>query len=194
MLQDSIPYFDAHAHAQFLPYDADRGQMLQRARAAGVKMITVGTQHSTSAAGVKLAEEYPDDVWAAVGFHPAHVAEDWHHDKNEQRAPEPEAFDPGKLRELARYPKVVAIGECGLDYFRIPDNGTGTKEKQKDLFRAQIELAREAGKPLMVHCRAAFGDLIEMLVRHPSSSIFSRARRMTRADCSIWDIHSPLAA
>lgn len=163
MAQDIIPFLDAHTHAQFPAYDADREEVLRRAKAVGVKMINAGTQSSTSEAAVKLAEEYPREMWAAVGFHPAHAAGEWHHDKNEQENGEREVFDIEKLRDLARHPKVVAIGECGLDYFRLMDNGTRIREQQKEIFRAQIQLAQEIQKPLMIHCRNAFEDLIGIL-------------------------------
>src|SRR3989304_1622954 len=108
-----LKLFDAHSHVQFPAYDSDRDAVISRAQNAGVKMIAVGTQHSTSKAAIELAEKYPDDVWATVGFHPGHVIEalpdasvgaGWHHDKNEQRESVPEKFDIEKLRELAKHP------------------------------------------------------------------------------------------
>ena len=162
-MQD-IPFLDAHTHVQFPAYDADREAVLRRAREAGVKMINVGTQISTSRAAIELAEQNPGDLWATVGFHPAHVASEWFHDQNEQSSPEPELFDVAVLKELAKRPKVVAIGECGLDHFRIGDaSKEKTKERQRTIFEAQIRLAKELQKPLMIHCRSAFRDLIEVL-------------------------------
>lgn len=160
-LSSAEKFFDVHTHPQFLSYDADRDEVLRRAREAGVKMIAAGTQCSSSRAAVKLAEKYPNDIWAAVGFHPAHFSEHWHHDKNEQASPEREVFDIEKLEELAKNPKVVAIGECGLDYFRVKDQAS--RVMQKEGFVAQIELAHKIKKPLTIHCRAAFGDLISIL-------------------------------
>ena len=156
-------YFDAHTHAQFLGYGSDRDEMLARAKAAGIKMITVGTQYSTSLAGVKLAEEHPGEIWATVGYHPAHANVEWHHDKNEQEESAPEVFDYTKFKKLAEHPAVVAIGECGLDYFRIKEDDQETRARQKAVFLEQIKLAHEVGKPLMIHCRAAFDDLITIL-------------------------------
>ncbi|MDE2019070.1 MAG: TatD family hydrolase [Patescibacteria group bacterium] len=162
---ETASFLDAHTHAQFPAYDADRESVLQRARDVGVKMINVGTQFSTSEAAIKLAERFPKEMWAAIGFHPAHAEDDdWHHDKNEQAEAEAEVFDVERLRKLAQHPKVVAIGECGLDYFReARERKPEVGEKQKNIFQAQIELAAELDKPLMIHCRNAFPDLIGIL-------------------------------
>lgn len=159
-------YLDAHTHVHFLTFDPDREEVMKRAKAAGVKVITVGTQISTSEAAIKFAKDYPDDAWATVGFHPSHMnnREYWHHDKNEQEHPEPELFDPAKLKELAKDDKVVAIGECGLDYFRVNDEDA--KHRQVEAFVEQINIALEVNKPLMIHCREAFQDLIKILKEH----------------------------
>ncbi|MDP3999699.1 MAG: TatD family hydrolase [bacterium] len=148
--------FDSHTHVQFSAYDNDREEVIKRAREAGVKMICVGTQFSTSEAGIKLAEKYPDDIWASVGFHPNHaVSEGWHHDPDEQSEARPEKFDSDQLEKLALNPKVVAIGECGLDYYRIRNDELGIKNKQKEVFLAQAEIAQKLNKALMIHCRSS---------------------------------------
>lgn len=154
--------FDAHTHIHFPAYDSDREEVMARARKQNVAMITVGTQFSTSKSAVDFANANPD-VWATVGFHPGHFAEKWHHDKNEQVSGEPEVFDPVALEELARQKKVVAIGECGLDYFRLEGESQAIKSRQKEAFEKQIEIAHAVGKPLMIHCRSAFPDLIDLL-------------------------------
>lgn len=162
-------FFDAHTHIHFPAYDADREEVFARAKSAGVKMITVGTQFSTSLAAVEFAKAHKGDAWATVGFHPAHFSVNWYHDKNEQAGAEHEKLDVGMLRELAREPEVVAIGECGLDYFRVKDDES--KKRQKEGFLKQLELAAESKKPLMVHCRSAFGDLIDTLVNCQRSNV-----------------------
>src|SRR3989344_6291895 len=101
--------FDAHTHIQFPAYDDDRDAVISRAREAGVKMITVGTQLSTSRAGIALAKQYPEDIWATVGYHPNHADLNWHHDKNEQADSNPETFDVDVFNKLADEEKVVAI-------------------------------------------------------------------------------------
>lgn len=146
---------DAHCHIQFPAYDLDRDAVIGRARKAGVSMIAVGTQHATSQDAVALAREYPGEVWATAGFHPGHVAADWYFDKNEQRAAEQERFDSKALRALARDPNVVAVGECGLDYYR--NKTEEVRRKQTEVFQEQVELAHELKKPLMIHCRPSKG-------------------------------------
>lgn len=165
-------FWDAHNHLHFPAYDSDRGEVLSRAVSAGVKMISVGTQLSSSGAAVEFAKNNQGKVWASVGFHPGHFAENWHHDKNEQLEPKPEAMDIKKLEELAAEREVVAIGECGLDYFRL--SGEGERERQKEAFASQIEMASRLHKPLMIHCRNAFADLIEIL-REKKGSLLEEA-------------------
>lgn len=154
---------DSHCHVQFPAYDVDRQVVIERAQKVGVGMMIIGTQYSTSVEAVGLAERYPDEAWAAVGFHPNHVNPDSYHDPWESREKQQEIFEYEKFRELACHFKVAAIGECGLDYYRIRNHESGIIERQKEVFRYQIELAKEVNKPLVVHCRNAFRDLIGIL-------------------------------
>jgi len=115
----------------------------------------VGTQQDTSRRAVEMAEAYEDGVYAMVGLHPVHTDASYHDEKEfgpEQKGftTRGEVFDTDYYRKLAGSEKVVAIGECGLDYYRISPE---TKEKQDAAFIAQIELANEVGKPLMLHIR-----------------------------------------
>lgn len=137
--------FDAHCHLQFPQYDADRAEVLQRMREKGMGAIIIGTDMETSRAGVALAREY-DFLWASVGLHPNDNLE--------------EVFDEGGFRELAGDPKVVAIGECGLDYFR---SGKTSAEQatQKERFEQHISLALVAQKPLIIHCRSSVAKAME---------------------------------
>ncbi|MDE2001331.1 MAG: TatD family hydrolase [Patescibacteria group bacterium] len=150
----TIPFIDAHAHVQFPAYDADRDAVMARAREAGVRMVLVGTQYGTSVAGIELAKRYPDDARAAIGFHPSHVAEQWHHDPKEQHEAESEKFDAARFRALAADPMVVAVGECGLDYYRLTEgDAEKVKSRQREVFLEQARIAQEVDKPLMIHCR-----------------------------------------
>jgi len=176
---NKMSIFDTHSHVQFPVYDNDREAVIGRARMSGIKMIAVGTQVSTSESAIQLAHKYPEDIWATVGYHPNHIVIDsdrgigatnsWFHDKKEQKDAVPEKFDIEKLRALALDPKVVAIGECGLDYYRITNNESGIKEKQREIFLKQVELAQELNKSLMIHCRPskgtndAYEDLLQLL-------------------------------
>ncbi|MSR42602.1 MAG: TatD family deoxyribonuclease, partial [Pedosphaera sp.] len=128
-------FYDTHAHLDYPDYADDFALMLERATAAGItRLITIGTDLESSARAVKLAETHAE-IFAAIGWHPGNALE----------APE-EIRVP--LRELARHPKVVAIGETGLDYYRLPSASGGTAEddarykaKQIAIFQQQLEVA-----------------------------------------------------
>ena len=135
--------FDSHAHVDGPEFDADRDAVLARARAAGVKRMVVigavGDFHSAERA-VAFAERDPD-VWATVATHPHDVA---------QMTPEWWATH----ERLARHPRVVAIGETGLDYYY----DHSPREAQRDAFAKFVELARSVGKPVVCHIRDAHDD------------------------------------
>lgn len=168
-------FFDAHTHVQFSGYDDDRDAVIERAVAADVQMINVGTQRDTSRAAVELAHAYPHAMYAAVGLHPVHTSISFHDaaelgggDAAKAFTSRGEIFDVEYYRALALDPKTVAIGECGLDYFHFNENEPRDEQikKQKAAFLAQIELAKEIKKPLMIHCRDAFADLIAFVQPH----------------------------
>lgn len=171
-------YFDAHTHVQFSGYDEDRDAVIARAVAADVQMVNVGTQKDTSRAAVAFAHKYPETMYAAIGLHPVHTSRSFHDvqelggaDAGSGATPfnsRGEIFDEEYYRTLALDPKTVAIGECGLDYFHFNEDEPHEAqiEKQKAAFLAQIELSKEVKKPLMIHCRNAFDDLIEFLRPH----------------------------
>ena len=169
-------FFDAHTHVQFSAYDADREAVISRAKDAGVRFVNVGTQKDTSRRAVELAEQH-EDIFAVTGLHPVHTSRSFH-DADELGGGEAakgftsrgEIFDAAYYRELALHPKTLAIGECGLDYFHFNEDESRDEQikKQKDAFLAQIALAAEVKKPLMIHCREAFPDLISILRAEPS--------------------------
>ena len=133
-------YIDIHSHIHFADFDEDREAVLARIEEAGVATITVGTDSEKSQWAVTLAEAH-ENIYATVGVHPIHVHEEHNWDD---------------LKKLANAEKVVAIGECGLDYFRVEKS---TKAKQEEVFLAQIALANEVGKPLMLHIRPSEGSM-----------------------------------
>jgi len=138
--------FDTHAHLHFPEFADDLGAVLARARAAGVRrVLTIGTNVETSRAAVALAAREPD-VWASVGVHP--------HD-----AGEADATALAEIEELAAEPRVVGIGETGLDFFR----NLSPRDAQERVFRAQLALARRVGKPVIVHCRDAHEATLAIL-------------------------------
>ena len=162
-----VRYIDAHTHAHFAAFNDDYKEVIGRALEVGVAVVNVGTQKDTSAKALEVAHEFSENVWAVVGLHPIHTEKSFH-DAKELGAGGDESgftsrgemFDYEYYRKLALDPKTVAIGECGLDYFRL---GEETKEKQKEAFLKQVELAYDVKKHLMIHCRDAFGDLIKIL-------------------------------
>lgn len=170
------PYLiDTHCHVHFEAYTDDMGETVERALAENIAMITIGTQSTTSANGVKLAEQY-DGVYATIGLHPNHVHKQEFFDANEL-PPEMEEkdsghvktrsehFDPEYYEGLATHEKVVGVGECGLDYYRIPE-GTDPEQvraEQKAEAQKQIDFATKVGKPLIIHCRDAHADQYELL-------------------------------
>lgn len=137
---------DTHSHPQFPQYDPDRDLVLARAAEEGVGIICVGTDWEMSKAAIELSEKN-ENMWASVGLHP-----------NDNLA---EEYDQEMYREMAAHPKVVAIGEVGLDYYRTTEEHH--KKKQRERFEKQIELAVEVGKPLIIHCRDAHDDMAEIL-------------------------------
>lgn len=154
--------FDAHTHVQFAAFTNDAEEVIERALKNNVWMVNVGTQNDTSKHAVELAEKYPEGVYAAVGLHPVHVHKSYH-DQSElgggkEFTSRGEQFDYNYYKKLALNPKVVAIGECGFDYYRIQGNEVLIKTKQSDVFDEHIRLANEVKKPLMIHCRPLKGD------------------------------------
>ena len=162
-----MKYFDAHTHVQFAGFKDDVEEVVKRAQEQQVGMNIVGTQYDTSVAAVALAEKY-DDVWATVGLHPIHTSKSFHDTKelgdgSKEFTSRGETFDISKYLELAKNPKVIAIGECGLDYYRLDET---TKKLQVENFVMQIELANKLNKPLMLHIRQAYKDALEVLKAH----------------------------
>lgn len=138
--------FDTHAHLNFNIYKDDSFKVIQRSLDNGVWMINVGSQYSTSKRAVEMAGKYPEGVYAAIGLHPIHVRE--------------EEFSYEKYKALAQNKKAVAIGEIGLDY---KSEYVLSKEKQKEVFLKQLDLAKELDLPVIIHCRMAHDDLIDEL-------------------------------
>jgi TatD DNase family protein len=139
-------FFDSHAHLNFKAFKDDYRQVVKRCQENNVWLINAGSQYETSRRAVEIAEEFKQGVWAAVGLHPIYVD-----DKD---------FDFQKYLTLAKSsPKVVAVGETGLDYYHGPES----KTKQKEIFLKHLELAQELKKPVIIHCRLAHEDLIEIL-------------------------------
>lgn len=155
-------YVDSHAHLEGKRFDADRGEVIARARAGGVDAILtvgqVGADWDSMDASLALAQSYAF-VYTSVGLHP--------HDARHF-----DAAVGARMLETARRPKVVAWGECGLDFYY--DNSP--RDRQRDAFRAQLRLAREARLPVIVHSRDAADETLaildEELAGHEAGGVF----------------------
>jgi len=180
--------FDSHTHLQFSAFDKDRDGVIKRTLENDIWLTNVGSQKNTSKNAVELANKYPEGVYATVGLHPIHTSSVYS-DPQEINGENSfnsrsENFDYEFYKNLAQDKKVVAVGECGLDYAvfarkqserpqkrasaeALREGGLPSekeiKNKQKEIFLKQLKLSVEIKKPIMIHCRKAFDDLIQIL-------------------------------
>ena len=150
--QEGVEMFltDTHAHLDFPQFDGDREEVIARALAAGVgSIINVGADLASSRRAVALAEAHPQ-IYAAVGVHP-----------HDAKTLTDEVLK--ELRELAQHPKVIAIGEIGLDFYR----DLSPRDEQQRAFERQLALASELGKPVIIHDRQAHAEVLAILRRWP---------------------------
>jgi TatD DNase family protein len=151
-------FYDTHAHLDYPEFRADFSELLDRACAAGIaRLICIGTDLESSRRAIDLAERH-SPIFAVVGWHP-----------NEALTAPGDLRIP--LRELAKHPKVVAIGETGLDYYRLPSKQMGGKSedddhfkrRQTEIFQQQLEVAAECGLNCVIHQRAALEDTLAVM-------------------------------
>lgn len=150
-------FYDTHAHLDYDDYKPDFAGVLERAQSAGItKIISIATDLKSSRRALALAEQH-EMIYAAVGWHPGNALE----------AP---ADIRAELRELARHPKAVAIGECGLDYYRLPSMQGGSaaddaayKSKQAEVFEQQLEVAAELKLNCVIHQRSSFDEVFTQI-------------------------------
>lgn len=168
---------DAHSHLSFKAYDKDRDEVIKRTQKEGVVCIDVGTKFETSKMVVNLAEKN-ENIYAAIGMHPIHIKTDLIKIKmdDEEGAFKPlgEEFNKERYKELAKSKKVVAIGEVGLDYYYKPKTKNRLqqfKEIQRQVFTDQLELAEELNLPVIIHCRMAHEDVLEILKGRNSKGV-----------------------
>jgi TatD DNase family protein len=157
-----MKYFDAHCHIQFDQFAEDREAVVTAMQEKDISGLVVGCDLESSKKAVALAELH-DNLWASIGVHPNHEHDEWYEAKN--------------YRELAKSSKVVAIGECGLDYYRNEATDE-VKKLQKQMLNDHLTLAAELDKPLIIHSRPskgtkdAYHDLIQILTKakekHPN--------------------------
>jgi TatD DNase family protein len=173
---------DTHCHLDFPEFADDLDAVIKRAvDAEVVRMVTIGTNLDSSRAAIELANRYPS-VYATVGLHPTSIEENT-----------PEFIE--ELKELAQHPKVVAIGECGLDFYRLPDDdksdivestfgsitlsGIETELRNESLkaaqaaaFEQQLELAAQLGKPVVIHQRDSRNETLEIVKQYSVKAVF----------------------
>lgn len=146
-----MKYFDAHSHVSFSDFDADRDAVLERMKEKEVGTLTVGVDLESSKKAIEFSEG-KDDFYATIGLHPNDTPT--------------ESFDSSIYGTMVSHPKVVGVGECGLDYFRVPafasaSAGGQAEEKRRQLaeFERQMQFAIQHNKPLMIHCRPSKGTM-----------------------------------
>jgi TatD DNase family protein len=163
---------DVHCHLNFHGFEKDYDEVIKRAFKAGVtKIINVGTKIDSSTKAVELANKY-ENLYAIVGVHPHHadkLDKGWERqiEKLVLRSKIPPSPRLTRLRGT-KYPKVVAIGECGMDYYKYKLNNIVDPKLQKEVFIKQIKLAYKFKLPLQIHHRQAGKDIIEILINHKS--------------------------
>lgn len=157
-------YFDTHTHVNFAAFQADQDQTIQRALDNNTWMINVGTQINTSKAAVALADKFDQGVYAAIGLHPIHTYQQIVDEEEDHFRSHADSFDEAEFASLLSSKKVVAVGECGLDYFRLPpENKAEAIAKQKSEFIKQLHFAKKNNLPVIIHCRDAYEDVLEIL-------------------------------
>jgi TatD DNase family protein len=151
-------FYDTHAHLHYTDMADELPEIIRRAHTAGIaKIVAIATDFNSSRRAIEIAERFPN-VFAVVGWHPSDALE----------AP---ADIRSELQELARHPKVVALGETGLDYYRLPSHKPGSmasndeayKSKQASLFRQHLEVAAELSFNCVIHQREALEDTLAVL-------------------------------
>lgn len=156
--------FDTHCHVQFNGFKNDAEEVVKKCGDQQMILNLVGTQKDTSRAGVEMAEKFPF-TYASIGLHPVHLFST-HIDEEESKfLSREETFDYEYYKKLGQSKKVIAVGECGLDLYRLPEGRTVEEvlEKQKETFSLQYKLAQELNVALVIHVREAHAPMIELL-------------------------------
>lgn len=158
-------FIDTHAHINFSAFNDDLDEVVRRALDADTWMINVGSDFKTSKRALEIANKYEKGVYAAVGLHPIHTCEGEAEGEDYSVKQKAEEFHYDSYEKLAKFEKVVAVGEIGLDYYHIdPKNDiAAVKKKQKEIFTAQLTLARKLDLSAIIHCRQAHDDMLAVL-------------------------------
>lgn len=162
-------FIDTHAHVNFNAFKDDAEEVIRRSLDNDTWMVLVGSEFKTSNRALHFANKYERGVYAAIGLHPIHLQESpvdsQEEDNSYSFTPRFEEFDYGSYEKLAKFEKVVAIGEIGLDYYHLDPTKdiAAAKKKQHEVFAQQLLLARSLDLPVIIHCRQAHDDLLDIL-------------------------------
>ena len=158
---------DTHCHINFKSFDKVRKNLIEETLQENIWMIMVGTQITTSTSAVEIAESYEKGVYAIIGLHPIQTMDLVVTEEADTFKTRHESFDASAYRELAKSPKVIGLGEMGLDYYWLKDLDNRSKELQiawqKEMFEKQFKLAQELNLPIVIHCRNAHEDILTCL-------------------------------
>lgn len=146
---------DTHCHLNFEDFDKDRDEIINRCLSNDIYVINVGADLETSQKAVEIAEKYERGIYASVALHPHNVKPD-----------KGFAFKRVDFLALAKKSKVVAIGECGLDY-QFCENDEKTQKLQQKVFKEHLKLAEDLDKPVIIHSRRLFTEILEIVKKHP---------------------------
>ncbi len=175
---------DTHAHVNFNAYKDDSDGVIRKTLQEDIWMINVGAEYKTSKRALDMANKFESGVYAAVGLHPIHLFEQASKEDGQTIHTRAEEFNYDIYEKLAKFEKVVAIGEIGLDYFHIDksQNINEVKEKQKSVFYEQLLLARRLDLPVIIHCRQAHDDMVLVLEK------FKKEHRDLMPKTEFWGV------
>lgn len=168
MEKNNPKFVDIHSHLQFNAFSDDFDEVVKRSLDSETWMINVGTNLKTSIDALALSEKYPEGVFTIIGLHPVHANASFHDKEELGEEGKPftskgEEFNVEEFEKLISHPKVVGVGECGLDFFRIEGDKEVYVQRQINAFESQIDLAVKYDKPIMIHCRDAYPEVLEIL-------------------------------
>ena len=162
---------DTHAHLNFKDFENDREKIVGQCLDNDIWLINVGVDYESSKEVTELAEKYDKGVYASIAIHPHTVGK--------------EDFDLNKFKELGKNKKVVAIGETGLDY-AFCENDEKTQELQKEVFIQHLELAKELNKPVIIHCRRLFPEILEIIKEQQTANNEQKIRGVLHCYMGRW--------
>lgn len=156
---------DSHCHLQFKAYENDRDEVILRCQEKGVIMNVVGTQKDTNKKAIELAEKH-DNIYATIGLHPIHLFPAFVDEQESRFISREEDFDEAHFEQFVKSPKVIAIGEAGIDLFHLPKDKSLEEalKKQKEVFIKHYNFAKKHNLPIVIHVRNAYDEMTEVLL------------------------------